>query len=136
MPITTYLNFDGTCKEALLFYQDVFQTKEPEFMTFSEMPGGEDLSDEMKSLILHAEIHILNTKIYASDSPNDEERPFQPGNHAILTIEVTSEKEARLYYERLKEGGKVQTALGPTFFSPLFAELEDRFGMQWMIMVA
>ncbi len=135
MPITTYLNFNGNCKEALMSYQKIFKTDAPRFMTFFEMPGSESLPEHLQAMILHAEINLLDTKIYASDSPNDEKHPYKPGNHTILTIEVKAQEEAKYYYEHLKEGGIVTTPFGPTFFSDAFAELEDRFGIHWMIMV-
>ena len=41
--------------------------------------------------------------------------------------------EARRVFDGLSEGGKVGMAFGPTFWSPGFGSLTDRFGVPWMI---
>ena len=36
---------------------------------------------------------------------------------------------------RFGKGGKVQMALGKTFWSPRYGMVKDRFGVHWMVMV-
>ncbi|NLD70330.1 MAG: VOC family protein, partial [Limnobacter sp.] len=39
-------------------------------------------------------------------------------------------------FEALADGGEVRMPLGKTFWSPRFGMLTDRFGVDWMVMVA
>lgn len=38
MPVEVYLNFNGNCREAVLFYAHVFETEEPQIMAFGDAP--------------------------------------------------------------------------------------------------
>jgi PhnB protein len=35
---------------------------------------------------------------------------------------------------KIELGGRVLMPLGPTFFSPCYGMLVDRYGVQWMVM--
>lgn len=133
MPIIAYLNFNGNAKEALAVYADVFQTQPAKIMTYQDMPGADQLPDFMKSMVLHAEMNLRGSKIYAADTPNDGTHPYLIGNQVTLSIQTQSFDEANEIYTKLSEGGTIHTPLGPTFFSPAYAEFSDRFRIRWMI---
>jgi PhnB protein len=52
-----------------------------------------------------------------------------------LTLTLPDEAEADRLFAALGEGGQVQMPLTPTFFSPRFGMVADRFGVSWMILV-
>ncbi len=133
MSIITYLNFNGNAKDALAFYENVFQSKPAKVMTYQEMPGAKDLPDYLLPMVLHAEINLHGNTLYVSDTPNDGTHPYLVGNQVSLAIQVQSAQEAKQLYDKLSEGGTIHTPLGPTFFSPAFAEFSDRFHIRWMI---
>jgi uncharacterized glyoxalase superfamily protein PhnB len=55
------------------------------------------------------------------------------GPHSIsLTIECSTEKELRLYFERLSADGKI-THSPHTFFDGSIAALTDKYGMNWIL---
>src|SRR4051794_23085329 len=64
--ITTYLNFNGNCREAMTFYAKCLGA-ELQLMPFSEVPG--DFPKEAKDLIMHARISKGRTLLMASDCP-------------------------------------------------------------------
>ena len=53
-----------------------------------------------------------------------------------LSIVDPTEAEAEQVFAALGEGGQVTMPLGKTFFSPRFGMLADRFGVNWMVLVA
>jgi len=48
---------------------------------------------------------------------------------------VGTEAEADELFASLSEGGQVQQPLMPTFFSPKFGMVQDKFGVGWMVLV-
>ncbi|MGD7049356.1 VOC family protein [Rossellomorea marisflavi] len=131
MSINIYLNFNGNCREAVLFYADVFRTEPPHIMTFKEAPPSPDfpLPEEAKELILHANIVIDGEKIMFSDTfPGT---PFMEGNNITLAIVKDNKDVLTALFDRLKEDGHVDMPLQETFWSPLYGQVTDKFGIQW-----
>lgn len=133
MPIIPYLNFNGNAKEALQFYQTVFQCEPAKIMTYKEMPGADELPDYMLPMVLHAEIHLDGSIIFAADTPNDGTHPYLIGNQVTLAIHTKTVDHARRIYDELTQGGTIHHPLGPTFFSPAYGEFSDKFHIRWMI---
>src|SRR4051794_25950677 len=73
--VTTYLNFDGNCRQAMTFYKECLGA-ELYLMPFSEVPG--DFPPEAKNLIMHASLSKGKTLLMASDALPG--MPFQRGN--------------------------------------------------------
>ena len=67
-----YINFKGEAKEAIAFYEDVFDTKCQNLMTFGEAPEDPEhpISDEIKDLVMNASIIIEGTYVMISDVPD------------------------------------------------------------------
>ena len=80
---------------------------------------------------MHANFHIGETQIMASDGRDGGESSFQG---FALTLNVASEAEANRFFAALAEGGEVQMPLAKTFYSPRFGMVVDRFGMLWMVL--
>ena len=135
MRITSYLIFNGNCREALDFYQKIFDAPEPEIMRYDQMPPAPDftLSDEHKNLIMHAELRVGDDFIYFSDNGPGMEYNEQVGDKIFLTLERMDVDSAERVFNRLKEGGAVLMPLGKTFWSPAFGMLIDKFGVKWMV---
>lgn len=69
--------------------------------------------------------------IFASDDPSGD-TPAMAGCNVAVSLD--GEAETRRVWEALADGGEVRMALSPTFWTPLFGTLTDRFGTRWMIM--
>ncbi len=67
-----YINFKGEAKEAIAFYEDVFDTKCQNLMTFGEAPEDPEhpINDEIKDLVMNASIIIEGTYVMISDVPD------------------------------------------------------------------
>ncbi len=57
----------------------------------------------------------------------------QPMRSAYLSLAVQSDAEAERIFSALSDGGEVFMQLQETFFATRFAQLRDRFGINWMI---
>jgi PhnB protein len=133
MPINPYLNFPGTCREVIEYYAGVFHTEKPQIMTFAEMPAdpAHPLPDGVKDRVLHGRIVIAGTAVMFSDTfPG---MPFTAGNNITLAIVTTSREDVSNWFDKLKEGGSVGMDLQETFWSKLYGNLTDKYGIGWQL---
>ncbi len=134
MKVTTYLNFPGTCSEALDFYVKHLGAKILMKGTYDAMAGAggpQGLPPGLKAeSILHARFQIGDTLVMASDGPPER---VQPMRSAYLTLGVDSDKEAERVYAALTEGGEVFMKMEETFFAHRFGQFRDKFGINWMV---
>ncbi|MFC6332731.1 VOC family protein [Paenibacillus septentrionalis] len=132
MAVEVYLTFNGNCREAVSFYKDVFETEEPKFMTFGDAPHGSDsVQEEAKDLIMHTRLVIDGSTVMFSDTfPG---APYSVGNNITLAYVAENAEKLKAVYERLKENGNVKMELQETFWSKLYGQVEDRFGVLWQL---
>jgi len=128
--VTPYLYFGGNCREALDFYAAAFHASAEHVMTYGDAPGAE-VSAADRDRVLYATMPVFGTTIMFSDCSSAI--PYTTGNHIGLTLGLTDADEARRGFAALSDGGVVDMPLGPTFFSPLFGMVTDRFGVIWMV---
>ena len=88
-----------------------------------------DPHPDWKDAVLHARITIGGTDLLGADIPGAE-----PMRSAYLTLGVASDSEAERIYAALGDGGRVLMPLKETFFASRFGQVQDRFGMNWMIL--
>lgn len=130
-----YLFFSGRCEEALWFYQQHLSAQVNFMMRFSEspepMPEGM-LQSGFENKIMHSEFSLGNVRVMASDGCNDAEK-FS-GFRLALTIADETEAH-RIFNALASNGGKVDMPLTKTFWSPLYGQVTDQFGIGWMVML-
>lgn len=133
MPVQAYINFNGDCKEAVGFYAKVFKTKEPQFMLYGDVHEESDFAQDeaAKKLVMHTNLIISGSKVMFSDVPPG--MPFIPGNNISLTVVSKDKEEIRSAYDLLKEGGTVNMELQETFWSKCYANVTDKFGINWQL---
>jgi PhnB protein len=132
MKMLTYVNFPGTCKEALQFYEKHLGGKIVMISTFNDMPGPKNLPPGLElSSVLHARMEIADTVLLASDGPKER---VQPMRSAYLSLMVDSDAEAERIYAALSDGGEIFMALAETFFASRFAQFRDKYGINWMLL--
>jgi PhnB protein len=129
MKMNTYVNFAGTCAEALRYYEKHLGAKIGMMMTHGQAPDQSRLKPEWADAVLHARVSIGGVDLMAADIPNAE-----PMRSAYLSLSVDSDSEAERVFSVLSEGGQVFMPMEQTFFASRFGQLRDRFGINWMIL--
>jgi PhnB protein len=130
MAVQIYINYDGICEEAVNYYAEVFEQPVPVFTRFKDQPSPDyPLTKEAGNRIMHTELKIEGDTIMFSDVfPGME---LIVGNNLSLTVVSKDIEHTRRHFQRLKEGGEVKVELQETFWSPLYGNLADRYGINW-----
>ena len=129
MKMNTYVNFSGSCAEAFRYYEKHLGAKVGAMMTHGQSPDQSRVKPEWKDAVLHARISIGDIELWAADIPNAE-----PMRSAYLTLRMDSNIEAERVFAALSDGGRVLMPLEETFFAFRFGQLQDQFGINWMIL--
>lgn len=133
MAIEAYISFNGNCREAVLFYAQVFATEKPQFMTYGDMPPSPGCipPEETKDLVMHTRLKINGSNVMFSDTLPG--MPFLAGNNISLTIVSANMDEIKSIFHKLREGGTVSLELQETFWSKCYGYLTDKFGITWQL---
>jgi PhnB protein len=129
MQLKTYVNFPGTCAEAFRFYEKHLGGKIGMMMTHGQAPDQTLAKPEWRDAVLHARIAVGGTELMGADIPN-----AQPVRSAYLSLAVDSDGEAERILSALADGGRVLMPMEETFFASRFGQVQDRFGINWMIL--
>jgi PhnB protein len=136
MQVQPYLFFDGRCEEAIEFYRKALGAEVTMLMRFKDSPEPHPpgmCPPGTDDKIMHASLRIGDTTVMASDGQCQGKPSFQGFS---LTLNAPDEAEADRLFASLADGGQVQMPLTKTFFSSHFGMVADRFGVNWMIIVA
>ncbi len=128
--INPYLTFAGNCREAMTFYQSCFGG-EIFFQTVGESPMADQLPQEMRSMIMHSS--LTSDKVIIMGSDMTPKGGVYTGNNLSLLIDCSSEEEIRTLFAKLSQGGETKHPVEKTFWGALFGDLNDRYGIQWML---
>jgi PhnB protein len=129
MTLTPYVNFNGHCAEAFRYYEQHLGARIGMVMTHGDKPDPSGVDPAWKDKVLHATLALAGTELQGADIPNAE-----PMRSAYLTLRVDSDSEAERIHAALAAGGRVFMPMQETFFASRFAQLRDRFGINWVIM--
>lgn len=130
MPTIPYLHFQGRCAEALAFYARALGGTGPALMRYGESPGAPE-GWRSSDRVMHGQVTIGGGTLMASDFPPGNEGGPQQAVSVMQTFPTP--EAARAAFGRLAEGGATIRDFGPTFFSPGFGMLRDRFGTHWLL---
>lgn len=130
--IAPYIFFEGRCDEAAAFYAEALGAKVTARFTYGDSPDKASIEPGTEGKVMHMNIQIGDTQIMASDGRNSGKPDFRG---LSLTITTPSEDEAKRIFAALSEKGDVQMPMTPTFFSPAFGMVADKFGLSWMVIV-
>src|SRR5215831_659092 len=136
MPVTPYLFLDGRCEEAIEFYKKTLGAKVERMMRFKESPEPprpDMCAPGSDDKIMHACMRIADTQVMASDGRCTGQPKFQG---FALSINAKDDSEADRMFAALGDGGGVRMPLMKTFFSSRFGMVADKFGVDWMVIVA
>jgi PhnB protein len=130
--LNPYLNFRGTAREAITFYQSVLGG-ELTVGTFADF--GMEVADADTGLVMHSQLTGGGLTLMASDIPSHMD--YAPGTHAF-SVSLTGDDEAALtgYWQKLLDGAVVSVPLSESPWGDSFGQLVDKFGVSWLVNIS
>ncbi len=133
--ITPYLNFDGNCEEAFLWYMKIFNGKIQHISKYGDIPENPDkpMSDAQKRKVMHAQLTLTET---GGLSGADALWPIKTGGSVSIHAHMANEELARKVFDALSENGTVLGELAtnpPPDDSGLSGCVKDKYGFTWII---
>jgi len=134
MQTQTYLFFDGRTEDALAFYKTALGIEVEMLMRFKDAPpeAQQGCAPGSENKVMHSCFKLGDQRVMASDGRCHGQPEFKG---FALSLSAKDEAEADRLFGALGEGGKVEMPLMKTFFSPKFGMLQDKFGVNWMVLV-
>ena len=132
MRATAYLYFAGNCAEALQFYREAIGADIRALVRFGDMQGAPSDAEnkaDAKDKVMHAELGIGDSTIFASDGQATER---SSGGYAISLL-AADDAEAEQFFTALAVEGKVSVPLMTTPFASRFGMTTDKYGTPWIV---
>ncbi|MEJ6397117.1 VOC family protein [Yoonia sp. 208BN28-4] len=130
MTPTPYIFFNGQCRAATEAYARIFGIAIPEYMTMEGAPPDMEIPEDRKNWIMHCQMDFGGGTIMMSDDFAGNSPAMDGCNIAVA---MPTADESKAVFDQLAEGGDVRMPWEPTFWSPGFGTLTDKFGIRWMI---
>ena len=131
MSFNAYLFFDGTCADAMRFYERTLGGKIEMMLTHAESPMADKTPPGSADRIMHARLAIDGGALMASDSMAGQ--PYGGMKGFSLSLIYPTVADAKRVFSALAAGGQVTMPMEKTFWAEAFGMLVDRFGTPWMI---
>lgn len=141
---TTHLNFPGTAREALDFYQSVFGGRVL-ITSYGELgmpPEAPDAGNVVfGSLEADSGFRIMGYDIPGRTEPFEHTTRREQGltftdQPVFISLSCETLDEATAYWDRLGVGGAIVEELAASAWSAGFGMLTDRYGVTWTVGVA
>ena len=129
MRLTTYLLFDGDCREAMTFYQRVLGG-DLTLITVGDSPMRGMFPASAQERIVSAHLAGPVVDLSASDWLRPTVAPIR-GDRVMLYLSGGTPEETRAIFQKLAVGAEVTDPLIDQPFG-LYGALNDRFGNRWM----
>ncbi len=134
--LSPYLSFRSGAREALDFYASVLGGT-PQITTFGSFGYGEGADAD---LVMHGALETESgINLYASDDNRpDSVRADGPVDPGWVTLALMGDDEAALRsaWDGLADGGTVVVPLEAAPWGDSFGEVNDRYGVKWMINIS
>ena len=129
--ITSYLTFNGNCREAMTFYQECLGG-ELRFQTMGDSPLGDRLPADMQQFILHATLRHNQLVLMASDV---QDSTLVRGNGVSMLLCCQQLEEAQSYFEQLSNRAVAVEPLVKSSNNTWCGSLMDQYGNHWLMVV-
>lgn len=128
--IEVYLITNGNGQEAVAFYREALDAEVTNLTLFKDQVP--NCPKEHEELVLNAQLKVGNQRLMISDE--NPEFDYKQGHQMTACIIVDNVAEAQAIYDKLsRDARQISMPLQETFWSPAYANLEDKFGMMWQI---
>ncbi|AQP49039.1 hypothetical protein BW730_17595 [Tessaracoccus aquimaris] len=126
--LNPYLALDGTCRQAMEFYQSVLGG-DLSVMTFGEAQGGAEFpgSDRVMHSSLTTDDGMV---IFASDTM--EGMPQTQGDTVAVSISGDDDRLAG-FFAKLSEGGQPVVPFEKQMWGDVYGMVRDQFGVLWHV---
>lgn len=131
--IEVYLSLNGNGREVAQYYAELFETEAPYLMGTRDMPEEEQAQMGGADILIYGNVKTFAGDIMLSDRMPGEPQ-IQPNDAVWITLSHKDQSLIRRSFERLAKDGEILMPLEPTFFSPLYGQVRDKFGFCWMLM--
>jgi PhnB protein len=129
---TAYLSFDGTCADAMRFYERALGGTLEVLMTNGESPLAAHCPPDTHHRILHARLALPGGgTLMAGDCPGH--LPYEGIKGVSMTMSYDTVAEAERHFAALADGGTVTMPMQEAFWAKRFGMLVDRFGTPWIV---
>jgi PhnB protein len=129
MKLNPYLNFNGDCEVAFLFYQKCFRGQIVAMIKTRDTPMAERMPADAQDTVMHARLEVGGTVLMGSDAMQH----YRKAEGINVTLNIPDAAEADRVFHELAEGGSVTMPIQETFWAERFGSVTDRFGIPWMI---
>jgi PhnB protein len=127
--VTSYLHFNGNCRQAMSFYQQCLGAK-LDINTYPDATGQPATAADAR--IMHSQLsHGSTAFLMASDAPPGD-TTGQVGTNFSIALECDSAEEIDRLFAAVAQNGRVTMPLGDVPWGARFGMLTDQFGIQWM----
>jgi PhnB protein len=131
--INPYLNFNGKTEEAFNLYKKIFGGEFITLQRIKDTPMAKDFPANEQNKVMHVSLPIGKNILMASDILESMGHRLTNGNNYSISVNASSEKEARSIFNQLAEGGTITMPMKVEFWGALFGMVNDKFGIQWMV---
>ena len=128
MNLSTYLLFEGNCKQAMERYYSILGG-ELNLLFVGESPMKDMFPEVMHQKVLNGMLKSDGIEISASDWLRPSEK-YVSGNNLSLYISGGTFEQTKGVYSQLVEGASITDPLTEHPFG-LYGALQDRFGVCW-----
>ncbi len=127
-----YLTFDGTCTQAMRFYEKALNGRLTVLMSGGDSPMAEHIPKESAHRILHARLELDdNGLLFAGDCREDI--AYEGIKGLSLTLNYDTIEQAERVFAALSEGGVITMPMQPAFWAKTWGMLIDKFGTPWIV---
>jgi PhnB protein len=126
--VTTYLHFDGNCREAMTSYQESLGG-ELQIVPYPDASGSPSTDPGAK--IMHSQLARGKAPLLMASDCGPGGTP-NAGNNFSVTVDCDSVEEIERLFAALADEGQIRLPLGDMAWGARFGMLTDKFGVQWM----
>jgi PhnB protein len=127
--LSTFILFNGDCKQAMEFYKSCFGGELIQ-TSVGQSPMKNAFPESMHSKIVNARLVAKNIDISASDWLRPSQSPIK-GNMVCLYLSGGTPAQLKAIFAKLSEGADITDPLRIEPFG-VYGALNDKFGVRWM----
>ena len=130
MQLTPYIMFNGTCEEALKYYEKTLGGEIRDLMRFEGSPAESMSSDKQK--VMHSNFFVDGNLLFMASDTGNEGNKANDSGIVHLSLNFNDPGKMQNVFASLSDGGRVTMPLQDTFWGATFGMLTDRYGVNWM----